>query len=81
MSVTGIASQNPFLLMFGTLVIIVAVGGIAHLLCEFTDNSQGVKWVDKGTKIGAVGTIITMGVMAMGNIVDALKKFIQLLFG
>lgn len=78
---SGIASQNPFLLMFGTLVLIVGIGGIAHVLCDFTDNHQGLKWVDKGTKIGALGTVITMGVMAMSNIVDALNKFIKLIFG
>lgn len=77
----GIAQQNPFLALFGTLVIIVAVGGIAHLLCEFCDNVRYQKYVDKGTKIGAVGTLISMGVLAMTNIVDALWKFIHLLFG
>jgi hypothetical protein len=79
--VLGVASQNPFLALFGTLVIIVAVGGIAHLLCEFCDNAKYQKYVDKGTKIGAVGTLITMGVLVMGGIVDALQKFIRLIFG
>jgi hypothetical protein len=77
----SIAQHNPFLALFGTLVIIVAVGGIAHLLCEFCDNTKYQKYVDKGTKIGAVGTLISMGLLAMGNIVNALQKFIQLLFG
>lgn len=78
---SGIASQNPFLMLFGTLVLIVGVGGIAHLLCSFCDNAQHVKYIDKGTKIGAIATIITMGVMAMDQIVTALTKFIRLLFG
>lgn len=77
----GIANQNPFLALFGTLVVIVGVGGIAHLLCDFCDNSRFQKYIDKGTRIGAVGTLISMGVLAMGNIVDALTKFIHLLFG
>lgn len=78
---SGIAQANPFLGLFGTLVLIVGVGGIAHLLCDFCDNAHFVKYVDKGTKIGAVATIITMGVMAMDKIVEALLKFIHLLFG
>lgn len=77
----GAAQANPFLLMFGTLVIIVSVGGVAHLLAEFCDNTKYQKYIDKGTKIGAVGTLISMGLMAMGNIFDALNKFIRFVFG
>lgn len=77
----GIAQTNPFLGMFGTLVLIVAIGGVAHLLAEFCDNSKYQKYIDKGTKIGAVGTLITMGVMAMGSIFEALTKFVRFVFG
>ena len=77
----GLAAQNPFLGLFGTLVLIVGVGGIAHLLCEFCDNNQHIRYIDKGTKIGAVATIISMGVMAMEKIISALMKFVQLIFG
>lgn len=77
----SLASQNPFLGLFGTLVLIVGVGGIAHLLCDFCDNATFIRYVDKGTKIGAVATIITMGVMAMEKIIEALTKFIRLIFG
>lgn len=77
----GVAQQNPFLALFGTLVIIVVVGGVAHLLCEFCDNTKYQRFIDKGTKIGAIGTLISMGLMVMVNVFDALSKFIHLVFG
>lgn len=77
----NIAQANPFFTMFVTLVLIVSIGGVAHLLAEFCDNNKYQKYIDKGIKIGAVGTLITMGVMAMGSIFDALYKFVRFVFG
>lgn len=72
---------NPFLAMFGTLVLIVAIGGAAHIMLTFCDNSKAARLVDKGTWMGALGTLITMGLMVMGNIFEALTRFMKFIFG
>jgi hypothetical protein len=79
--VSGAMQGNQFLMLFVTLVIIVVIGGVAHLIAEFCDNAKYQKYIDKATKIGAVGTLISMGLMVMGKIFELLEKFVKFVFG
>lgn len=72
---------SQFLYALVAMVIIAVVGGAAHVLLSFCDNPKAIRMVDKGTYIGLLGTIIGMGLMVIGNIFDALMKFIQLVCG
>lgn len=72
---------GPFLYAFGALVVIAGVGGMAHVLLQFCDNSKMVRMVDKGTYIGVLGTLIGMGIMVMSSIGEAIMKFVGILFG
>jgi hypothetical protein len=72
---------NPFLMMFGTLIILLTVGGAAHILFMMFDNARAIKWVDKATMMGALGTIILMGLSVISKIFEALQKFMSFIYG
>lgn len=72
---------NPFLAMFGSLVILLTIGGAAHILFMMFDNARAIKWVDRATMIGALGTIILMGLSVINKIFEALQKFMAFLYG
>ena len=72
---------SSFVYAFLALVIIGVIGGAAHIMLSFMDNPRPIKYIDRGTVIGMLGTLIGMGLMVIGNIFDALMKFITLVCG
>lgn len=72
---------NPFLAMFGSLIILLAVGGAAHIMFMMFDNPRALKWIDKATMMGALGTIILMGLSVISKIFEALQKFMSFIYG
>jgi uncharacterized membrane-anchored protein len=84
--VSGIAAGAgstvaPFLYGLVALVIIAVVGGAAHIVLAFCDNTKTQRLVDKGTYMSLLGTLIGLGFMVITNIFDALMKFIRIVTG
>jgi hypothetical protein len=71
----------PFLYGIVTLVIIGVVGLVGNIIISFSENQRMAKILNKGTTIAAMGVLLGMGLIFIGNIVGALNKFIQLVCG